>query len=324
QDGAKLIHEPLKRALLQRDLWAVFDVLAQAGQKPLFPFPTSTEFINRSPHPAALEQHRATLERKLAQVIHSLALSRGQIEKLPDTYRDAIESGAFSNVLDTNRYDFLPHDLFAADSGWHEILPSHFFSEEPSRVLDILEHTLVAGGRSVFRAFVKLPENSQDPNILANYAAENVRVTKENDRYFIEWQQFWFTNKIARSNVLALVRQPEAWRQFALTNREAVDHLHPKTSFSVETERNKAEWERFWSTNTMSRSNILALINEPEAWRRFALTNSEATEDFFHLDPKPVLRSSRLPSGMKFLLLREMISLDENGQMVPTHVVESV
>src|SRR5882762_7532017 len=25
-----------------------------------------------------------------------------------------------------------------------------------------------------------------------------------------------------------------------------------------------------------------------------------------------------------FLLLREMISLDENGQMVPTHVVESV
>ncbi len=27
---------------------------------------------------------------------------------------------------------------------------------------------------------------------------------------------------------------------------------------------------------------------------------------------------------MKFLLLREMISLDENGQMLPTHVVESV
>src|SRR5207249_8395574 len=68
----------------------------------------------------------------------------------------------------------------------------------------------------------------------------------------------------------------------------------------------------------------LALLNEPEAWRQFALTNSEATEDFFHLDPKPVRRSTRLPSGMKFLLLREMISLDENGQMVPTHVVESV
>ncbi len=324
QHGAKLIHDPLKRALLQRDLWAVFDVLAGADQTPQFPFPTSTEFISRSPHPAALEQHRATLERKLAQVIHSLALSRGQIERLPDTYRDAIKSGAFSNVLETNRYDFLPHDLFAADSGWHEILPSHFFSEEPSRVLDILEHTLVAGGRSVFRAFVKLPENSLDTNILASYAAENVRVTEENDRYFIEWQQFWLTNKIARSNVLALVRQPEAWRQFALTNREAADHLHPKTSFSVETERNKAEWERFWATNKISRSNILALINEPEAWRRFALTNSEATEDFFHLDPKLVRRSTRLPSGMKFLLLREMISLDENGKMVPTHVVESV
>src|SRR5436309_2048584 len=62
--GATLIHEPLKRALLQRDLWAVFDVLAETDQKPVFPFPTSTEFINRSPHPAALEQHRFTLERK--------------------------------------------------------------------------------------------------------------------------------------------------------------------------------------------------------------------------------------------------------------------
>jgi hypothetical protein len=345
QDGATRIHDPLKCALLQRDLWAVFDVLAETDQIPEFPFPTSTEFINRSPLPPALEQHRATLELKLARVIRSLALSRNQIEELPDTYSDAIRSGAFSNVLETNRYDFLPHDLFAADSGWHEILPSHLFSEEPSQILDILEHTLVAGGRSIFRAFVKLPENSSDTNILASYAAENVRVTRENDRYFAEWKQFWSTNEIGRSNVLALehlakfdevrftngsamvvrAAQPEVWRQFTLTNRAAADNLNPKTSFSVETERNKAEWERFWSNNKISRSNFLALISDSEAWRVFSLTNSEAaTYAYRHLDPERPHSSTRLPSGMRFLLLREMISLDENGQMVPTHVVESV
>lgn len=326
--GATLIHDPLKRTLLQRDLWAVFDVLAQAGQESLFPFPTG-EFIYGSPLPAAQEQHRATLERKLARVIHSLALSRRQIEKLPDTYRDAIRSGAFSNVPKTNRYDFLPHDLFAAGSGWHEILPSHSFSDEPPQVLELLEHTLVAGGRSVFRTFVKLPQRSQDTNILANYAAANVRDTEENDRYFAEWRHFWSTNKIARSNVLALSREPEAWRQFTLTNREAADNLRPKSSFTLESERKIAEWERFWATNKISRSNfIAALTTNSEAWEQFAVTNSEAemTYALRNLDPKPA-RSwnfGRLPSGVQFLLLREMISLDENGQMVPTHVVESV
>jgi hypothetical protein len=261
----------LKRALFQRDLWAVFDVLAQAGQQSVFPVP-AFEFVDGSPLSAAQERHRATLERKLAQIIHLLALSRRQIEKLPDNYSDAIKSDAFSNFLEGSGYEFLPHDLFATGGGWYEISPSHSFSfsYEPPQVLEIMEHTLVAGGRSVFRAFVKLPQNSQDTNILADYAAANVRVTKENDRHFAEWQQFWATNNIARSNLLALTRQPEAWRQFALTNSEAADNLRPKDTFSIET-----EW-------------------------------------------------IKLPSGTQFLLLREMISLDENGQMVPTHVVESV
>lgn len=324
--GATLIQDPLKRALLQRDLWAVFDVLAEADQTPQFPFPTSSEFINRSPHPATLEQHRATLERKLARVIHSLALARAEIEKLPDTFGEAIRSGAFSNVLETNRYDFLPHDLFAAGSGWQEIVPDRFvsFAGQPPQKFEILEHTLVAGGRSVFRAFTKLPEGSQDTSILASYAAENVRITRENDRYFAEWQQFWATNRIARSNVLALTGQPEAWLQFAQTNREAADLLFPKNSFEVEKERNRQEWEQFWATNKISRSNFVALMDDAAAYRDFSLTNTAAADDIRHFDPKPVRGFPRLPSGMQFVLLREMISLDENGQMVPTHVVESV
>src|SRR5439155_26871208 len=67
-------------------------------------------------------------------------------------------------------------------------------------------------------------------------------------------------------------------------------------------------------------------IDRPEAWEQFERTNGAAVvADFYRrLDPEPVRSFGRLPSGMQFLLLREMISLDENGQMAPTHVVESV
>ena len=323
--GATLIGDPLKRALLQRDLWAVFDVLAEAGAKPEFPFPTSTEFVTRSPQPITREEHRATLEHKLAQLIRSLALSRAQIEKLPDTYSDALRSGAFSSVLQSNRYDFLPDDLFAASSKWHEISPARSFSEE-GHVFEILEHTRVAGGRSLFRAFVKLPGNSPDTDILSRYADENVRVAEEDNRYFAEWQQFWSTNRLAHSNVVALASHAAAWKQFALTNRETADHLHPKTFFSVETDRKKSEWERFWATNSISRSIFLALLTNSAARDKFEKTNDPMAVAYAyrHLDPERAHRSIFLPSGMQFLLLREMIALDDNGEMVPTHVVESV
>jgi hypothetical protein len=209
RNGAALIHDPLKRALLQRDLWAVFDVLTQAGH-----FPTFTRGEPRIPPPlptAEQERHRTTLEHKLAQVIHSLALSRKEIEHLPDTYIAAIQSGAFEDVLATNRYDYLPHDLFAANSGWHEILPGDppMLQGQP-----ILQHTLIAGGRCIFRTFVKLPARANETTMLDEVVA-------------------------------SMRRSPD----------------------------------------------------------------------------KPYFG---LPFGTQFLLLREMINLDENGQMVATHVVESV
>jgi hypothetical protein len=110
--------------------------------------------------------------------------------------------------LATNRYDYIPHDLFDAKSGWHEILPGEL--KKPS----ILQHTLVAGGRSIFRAFIKLPPGVSDKAIL-DEAIVNIQ------------------------------RNPG------------------KPCFGI-------------------------------------------------------------PFGTQFLLLREMISLDRNGEMVPTHVVESV
>ena len=262
--GDTLIHDPLKRALLQRDLWAVFDVLAEAGQNSVIPM-GAIEFRSTSPAPfsAAQEKHRTILERKLAHVIHALALSRAEIESLPDTYVAAVKSGAFSDVLQTNRYNFLPRDLINTNSGWYEILPAGPLTQIGPH---LPEHTLVAGGRSVFRAFVNLPADTQDTSVLSNYVVQSVQALEESERNNKVWRQFWATNTIARSNVVALMQQPEVWKEFLLTNRESVENLNPK----------------------------------------------------------PTRGPRQLPWGTQFLLLREMICLDENGQLIPSHVVESV
>jgi hypothetical protein len=143
--GARLIDEPVKRVTLQHDLWVVFDLLAST---------TSTNVLQQPLTSAQLER-RHVLRGKLAQIIRSLALTRAQIEKLPDTYDAAIRSGAFSNKSD--EANFLPPDLFAANSGWVEVQTA----SNPSM------HTAAAGGRSLFRTFVKLPPGST--NVLADY-----------------------------------------------------------------------------------------------------------------------------------------------------------
>src|SRR5579872_3016845 len=75
--GEKLIAHPLKRALFQHDLWAVFDWLADP----------SVERVSKTAH---LGAQRLALRNRLAPVIRRLALSVEQIEKLPDNYRVAV------------------------------------------------------------------------------------------------------------------------------------------------------------------------------------------------------------------------------------------
>jgi hypothetical protein len=95
-----LIREPLKRAMFQRDLWAVFDWLASQAE----PFPVQ----------------RQALEARLAQMIKRVALSKEEILSLPDNYRLAVGSNTFpaSVQADHPEIAFLPADIFQADSAW--------------------------------------------------------------------------------------------------------------------------------------------------------------------------------------------------------------
>src|ERR1051325_8143528 len=70
-----LINDPLKRAMFQRDLWAVFDWLASQTD----PYPSQ----------------RRALETRLAQIIRRVALTKEQITSLPDNYALVVQSNVY-------------------------------------------------------------------------------------------------------------------------------------------------------------------------------------------------------------------------------------
>ncbi|OWK46684.1 hypothetical protein FRUB_00383 [Fimbriiglobus ruber] len=143
--GEKLVDDPLKRAILQRDLWAVFDWTTEAGEN------TQDAYIRRPSLP------RRSLQKRLARTIQRLALTAGQIKSLPDTYAAAVDSKAFAAKYDPGHPDrsFLPPDLFQKDGPWVEIQ-----ADNASRVA-VPRHAHDFGARSAFRVFLSLPDGRQ-------------------------------------------------------------------------------------------------------------------------------------------------------------------
>jgi len=127
-----LITDPLKRAFLQRDLWAVFDIITQGDSR---------------------QQGRAELQTRLARVIQRLALTPEQIRLLPDNYQLAVAGKSFPTQYqsDHNETSFLPAEMFRADGPWTAIGTSDR-PAAPSHLAD-----MAFAGRSVFLVFLRLP-----------------------------------------------------------------------------------------------------------------------------------------------------------------------
>ncbi|MBV9125145.1 MAG: hypothetical protein JO112_17455, partial [Planctomycetes bacterium] len=139
--GDRQIHDPLKRAVLQHDLWTVFEWTAHP-----FGYHSGTE-----EYPAA----RRALQQRLAQAIHRLALPASVMASLPDNYAAAVKSRAFATRFDPQQPEkpFLPDDLFDPQGPWVCAGSSSNFGPTPVA----LAHTRFYSGRSVFLAFLHLP-----------------------------------------------------------------------------------------------------------------------------------------------------------------------
>jgi hypothetical protein len=135
--GEMLIDDPVKRALLQRDLWLVASWL-----------------MGRTASDA-----RKRLEVPLAKAIRRLALTPEQIAKLPDNYSAAVASERFAARFDPERPErsYLPPDLFKPDGPWvcvgrkgGPVAPLHLDTHNPDPAVNPFTN-------SAFLVFLKLP-----------------------------------------------------------------------------------------------------------------------------------------------------------------------
>jgi hypothetical protein len=122
--GEKLIRDPLKRALLQRDLWELFDWTALPGLRD----PTG----------------RKELQRRLAVVIRRLALTTNEIASLPDNYLDAERNFSLPD---------LPHGLFDTNGDWVNLAADLW--ENEIEIAPAHDHGF--GGCSPFLVFMRTP-----------------------------------------------------------------------------------------------------------------------------------------------------------------------
>ena len=112
--GEKLVPDPLKKALLQRDLWALFDWVTPAFS------------ISR----AKFAKERLELAERLAIVIRRLELTTNEIATLPDNYAEA-------HLPD------LPRGMFLTNGDWINVQANNVERLVPM-------HDRGFGGRSVF------------------------------------------------------------------------------------------------------------------------------------------------------------------------------
>jgi hypothetical protein len=135
-----LIHDPIKRALLQRDLLAVFD--------------WSVKTLPIENKDRRYEKEKQELQARLAEVMRRVALTPEEIRSVPRNYDPAVASGQFAAEFDPAQREraFLPPDLFDPRGPWVEL-------EGPGAPEPVAEqHVAGFSGRSSFSIFMRLPQ----------------------------------------------------------------------------------------------------------------------------------------------------------------------
>ena len=142
--GHQLIRQPLKRAFMLRDLWAVYDFLADKN-------------IRRQGD-VKTRKTRRRIASKLARCIRELALSAEAIAGLPDNYKLATQSGSFVSKHFTDaKQPYLPFGLLSRPNEWVEIdfHQPNLHEDLSNRFITL--HTRSYRGRSYFRIFYRYP-----------------------------------------------------------------------------------------------------------------------------------------------------------------------
>jgi hypothetical protein len=185
----RLIRDPVKRALLQSQLWAVFDtVSAPTGDYP---------------------RERFAIAWRTSELVQRLALTEAQITALPDNYAATIAAKRFpaSHDPENETQAFLPPDLLPVGRAWLAISDSSGFP--PAAAV----HAQAVQGRSMFYVLVHLPQGISQTRA---YTRTLARFAKP-----YAWEESYAQYPYARSAVRAAADLPQfpAGTQVALVRR---------------------------------------------------------------------------------------------------------
>lgn len=149
-DAERLVTDPVKRAVFQRDLWAIFDWAVS----------------NSGTHSDA----RRALAARLARMIRRVALTPEQIAQLPDSYAAAVAARRYPAAHDPAQRDrpFLPVRLVDPEGPWipiHGTIALGQHSDEMSRSSFGVFLT-VPGGRAATSDYLKRLWEAPEPFVI--------------------------------------------------------------------------------------------------------------------------------------------------------------
>jgi hypothetical protein len=156
-----LIQTPLKRAVFQRDLWAVFGTTAGTGTPRWWEHGgqvMTAGIDDTGDEPFGRKQARRKLQKRLAAVIRRIALTPAEIAALPDNLSQAATSGSFGASYDPAHAEraFLPAELAQKDGPW--VLVSN---TDRGDGLAAPIHVQFTNGRSLFLVFLRVSEGRE-------------------------------------------------------------------------------------------------------------------------------------------------------------------
>lgn len=138
ENGEALVDVPLRRAVFQRDLWAVYDWLG----------------LQITGYPGESQALRA----RISQAMRRIALTEEEIRSLPDNYRDAIHAQTYPGEFQAESpgAPFLPAELFDPHEAWVNV------GREVGPLAMTHTEEYPFFGRSVFLVFIRVPGGRAD------------------------------------------------------------------------------------------------------------------------------------------------------------------
>jgi hypothetical protein len=234
------VDAPTKRAVLQHDLWSVFDWSART----------------KPDQSGSGERNLMKLRSRLAEAIQKLALSEKELASLSDNLSDAVNAGSFDSIYDESdpRNPFLPRDLLEPNGPWvcvRGVLAG------PSAPV----HVEYYQGRSPFQVFISLPGGRKET---LNYIRNLNQATRQSESEESELPQFPVGTMVALLRRMAVIDASGEIRVTPLTQTLQI-RVYRQVGSKVTDHENSQAAIKF----RLSRSRLFAKENgglEPIDW----------------------------------------------------------